>query len=148
MSELNIKTIMEYLPHRYPFLLVDKILNYQPGKSIEGIKNITVNEHFFAGHFPRQPVMPGVLILESLAQVSGILAFLTTNSKPDAQNWFYYAGLDKVRFRKVVGPGDQLRLQSEILKSKLDVWVFNAKALVGDEVTCSAELMLAKGALK
>lgn len=149
MSELNIKDIMGYLPHRYPFLLVDKVLSYEAGKSIIGLKNVTLNEPFFTGHFPEQPVMPGVLMVEALAQVSGILAFLTMNSKPNPENWFYLGGIDKGRFKRVVLPGDQLYLHSEISKRRSDlIWVFLTRALVNDQIACSVELMLAKGAIK
>lgn len=148
MNEFGIKTIMDYLPHRYPFLFVDKILNCESGKSITGLKNVTANEPHFTGHFPEMPVMPGVLAIEALAQVSGILALLTTNSKVDSENWFFLVGIDNARFKRVVHPGDQIKLHSELLRNRLGVWVFNAEATVGDELACSVELMLAKGALK
>ena len=147
-KQIDVHGILEYLPHRYPFMLVDRGLDYEEGKSIKVIKNVTVNEPFFTGHFPGHPVMPGVLMTEALAQASGILIFLTDNIKPDKDNWFYFAGLDKVRFKRIVEPGDQLLLESTIVKRRLDIWRFVAKATVNGELACSAELLLAKGALK
>lgn len=147
MSELNIVQIMDYLPHRYPFLLVDRILSYESGKSIVGLKNITANEPCFTGHFPKLPIMPGVLMIEALAQVSGILCFLTTNDKPSDENLFYLAGVDKARFKYVVTPGDQIFLHSEILRHRSGVWIFNTHIMVKDTLACSVELMLAKGAV-
>jgi len=149
MSILDINTIKEYLPHRYPFLLVDRVLEYNAGKSIIALKNLTVNEPFFNGHFPLRPVMPGVLQLEALAQTAGILYFLITDTKPDPQNnWFYFAGINDARFKRVVVPGDQLKLHVEVGKHKRDIWVFNAKATVDDELASCAELMIVRGGLK
>jgi len=148
MRELNITEILSYIPHRYPFLMIDKILSYDPGKSIIGIKNVTFNEPYFTGHFPETPIMPGVLMIEALAQVSGILYYLTTGVKADADNWFFLAGADKARFKYVVQPGDQLRLESTLLRNKLNLWFYSARALVGDKLACSVELIIAKGALK
>jgi len=149
MIQLNIKEIMGYLPHRFPFLMVDKIVCYEPGsKSIVGIKNVTFNEPYFTGHFPEVPVMPGVMIVEALAQVSGILYYLTTDTKPGKDNWFYFGGIDRARFKRIVQPGDQLRLESAILRNKLNMWMYDARAFVGDELACSAELMIIKRALE
>lgn len=148
MNELNIKSIMDYLPHRYPFLLVDKVISYESGKSIEGIKNVTANEPFFQGHFPNLPIMPGVLIIEALAQISGLLLFLTTDTKPTDDNWCFFAGIDKARFKNVVRPGDQLLMHSEVIRNRLDIWMLNAQAKVNGALACSVELMLAKGAVK
>jgi 3-hydroxyacyl-[acyl-carrier-protein] dehydratase len=148
MTIINIKEIIDYLPHRYPFLLVDRVLSYETGKSIVGLKNITFNEPFFTGHFPIQPIMPGVLIIEALAQVSGLLYFLITGTKASPTNFFYLAGVDKARFKRVVIPGDQLQLHSEFTRSRLDVWMFTVKATVNGELACSAELIIAKGALQ
>jgi 3-hydroxyacyl-[acyl-carrier-protein] dehydratase len=133
-----------YLPHRYPFLLVDKVLNYEEGKWIDAIKNVTGNEEFFQGHFPNLAVMPGVLILEALAQASGILYFLTTQTRSSADNWFYFAGIDNAKFKRVIEPGDQLQLHAEIAAHKLNMWVFNVKATVAGELACSAEVKIAK----
>lgn len=140
--------IKNYLPHRYPFLLVDKVIDYELGKSIHGIKNVTCNEEFFNGHFPLNAVMPGVLQIEALAQTAGILYFLTTNTKPSAEIWFYLAGVDNARFKSIVYPGDQLHLHAEMLRSKLGIWMFNAWAAVDGKIVCSAELKIAKGDIK
>lgn len=148
MSEINIYEVRNYLPHRYPFLLVDRVVECITGKYIVALKNISVNEPFFNGHFPNHPVMPGVLIIEALAQTSGILAFNTMGIKPDAANWFYLAGIDNARFKRIVIPGDQLKLRIEILRQKRGVWVFKAEATVNDELAVEAELIIAKGALK
>ncbi len=154
-NELNIEQIRNYLPHRYPFLLVDRVLNYEEGKTIEAIKNVTANEEFFEGHFPNNSVMPGVLILEALAQSAGILYFLTTNttasSDGNLNNGFYFAGIDDARFKRVVVPGDQLHLHAQMIKNKLDIWVFDVKAIVDDKIVCSATIKVAKvakGAMK
>lgn len=145
---INIGEIREFLPHRYPFLLVDRVVQYEKGKSILALKNVTVNEEFFNGHFPQQPVMPGFLILEALAQASAILYSLITESKPDTKtNWFYLAGVNKARFKRVVIPGDQVHLHAEIIKHRQGIWLFGTKATVDNELACAADLMIAKGAL-
>lgn len=143
MIDFNIQTIMEYLPHRYPFLLVDKVVSYEAGKTIKALKNVSVNEPQFTGHFPGKPIMPGVLMLEALAQVAGILTFLTLGSKPDANDLYYFAGIDKARFKRVVKPGDQLILEATMLKQRLGVWTYEVKASVDGELACSAEFLLA-----
>ena len=136
---IDIKGIMEILPHRYPFLLVDRIVAIEKGKTITGIKNVTVNEPFFQGHFPGEPVMPGVLILEAMAQVGGILACL---SEPEMiGRLVYFAGVDKARFRRVVRPGDQLILQLEMLKQKGKITKMAGRAFVDEQLTTEAELM-------
>jgi len=144
---LSIEDIQRYIPHRYPFLLVDRVLDYELGQWIRAIKNVTINEAFFAGHWPQRPVMPGVLILEGMAQTSGILAFLTTGDDPSSsKNIFYFAAIDKVRFKRVVEPGDQLLFNVEVMKAKRDVVKVMGQALVDDEVACSAEwLCVRKG---
>lgn len=144
MNQLDIHSILEYLPHRYPFLLVDRVLNYEDGKSLLALKNITHNEPYFQGHFPEKPVMPGVIMIEALAQAAGILIFLTSKTKPTKDNMFYFAGIDKARFKKVVEPGDQLQLSVEIIRNKRDIWKFAAKATVGGELACSAEILIAR----
>lgn len=136
--------IREYLPHRYPFLLIDKVIAYELGKSITAIKNVSCNENFFNGHFPLRPIMPGVLIIEALAQAAGVLYFLTTKTKANP-DWFYaLAGVDNARFKRMVVPGDQLQLYAEIQGNKFDVWMFNAKASVNGELACSVDLKVAK----
>ncbi|MFH1613340.1 MAG: 3-hydroxyacyl-ACP dehydratase FabZ [bacterium] len=136
---LDIKEIQKYLPHRYPFLLVDKILNLEPGKKICGIKNVTINESFFQGHFPDHPVMPGVLIIEALAQVCSVL--LLYSNKEIQKKLFYLSGLNNVRFRKPVFPGDQLKLEGEIVKIRSKFAIMNAKAYIENEISAEATIM-------
>ena len=138
---MDIHQILEYLPHRYPILLVDRVLECEPGKSIHAIKNVTINEPFFNGHFPHHPVMPGVLILEALAQAAAILSFKTMGSKPDDKTVYYIAGIDGARFKKPVSPGDQLNLHVEIIASKRGIWKFKAEARVDGQLATEAELM-------
>ncbi|GBG01799.1 3-hydroxyacyl-[acyl-carrier-protein] dehydratase FabZ [Azospira sp. I13] len=141
MTNMDIHQILEYLPHRYPILLVDRVLECEPGKSIHAIKNVTINEPFFNGHFPHHPVMPGVLILEALAQAAAILSFKTMGSKPDDKSVYYFAGIDGARFKKPVSPGDQLNLHVEIIASKRGIWKFKAEARVDGLLATEAELM-------
>ena len=141
---MDINQVLEHLPHRYPFLLIDRVLEVEPGKSLVGIKNVTVNEPFFQGHFPQRPVFPGVLILEALAQATGILAFRSTNTKPADDSLYYFAGIDKARFKRPVSPGDQLRLSVEVIKSKRGIWKFTGEATVDGELAASAELTCAE----
>ena len=140
---MTIQSIREYLPHDYPFLLVDRITHIEEGKSIQGYKNLTVNEEFFKGHFPKYPIMPGVLIMESLAQVSGILAMMVLQVKPVDGDNFLFAGMENVRFKRQVVPGDQLVLQSELILNRRGVFKFQAKACVDDKVVAQAEIILA-----
>jgi 3-hydroxyacyl-[acyl-carrier-protein] dehydratase len=140
---MDIYKILKQLPHRYPFLLVDRVLSIDKGKSIRALKNVTINEPFFEGHFPRRPVMPGVLMLEALAQAAALLAFDATGSIPDEDSVYYFAGLDAVRFKRPVVPGDQLILEVELLRTKAGVFKFKARALVGEEVAVEAEITCA-----
>jgi 3-hydroxyacyl-[acyl-carrier-protein] dehydratase len=144
ISSLDIHEVMKHLPHRYPFLLVDRVLDYVAGDYLKAIKNITVNEPCFTGHFPHRPVMPGVLILEALAQATGILAFKTLNELPNETSLYYFVGIDKARFKKPVEPGDQVMLNVKLLKRKRTMWKFEAQALVNGEVVCAADLMCSK----
>ena len=137
----DILEITNLLPHRYPFLLVDKIIEFEKNKSILAIKNVSFNEPFFNGHFPGYPVMPGVLILEALAQASGLLVFKTPSLCPPNESLYLFVGIDKARFKKPVIPGDQLKLKVEMKKSRQGFAVFDALATVEDEVAASAELM-------
>jgi 3-hydroxyacyl-[acyl-carrier-protein] dehydratase len=137
----DIRDVMKLLPHRYPFLLVDRVIGHEEGKSITAIKNVTYNEAFFVGHFPELPTMPGVLMLEALAQASGIIAVLKTGLRPDCGMILYFAGIDNARFKRPVVPGDQLVLHSTLDKQKRDLWKFVTKATVGDEIACEAEMM-------
>lgn len=141
---MDIHEVLAHLPHRYPFLLVDRVLSCEPGKSIEAVKNVTINEPFFQGHFPHHPVMPGVLIMEALAQASGILSFKTMGTRPDENSVFYFVGIDNARFKKPVIAGDQLHLHIEILRQMRGIWKFRAVAKVDGEVVAEAELMCAK----
>lgn len=141
---IRIEEIMEYLPHRYPFLLVDRVIEIEMGKSIVGYKNVTYNEPFFTGHFPKEPIMPGVLILEAMAQLSGILGFATHGARSSDGVIHYLAGSDKVRFKRPVVPGDQLRMESSILTHKHNIWKFDTRALVDGVVVCVAEILTAE----
>lgn len=138
--QLDIQEILKVLPHRYPFIMVDRILELEIGTRIRGLKNVTMNENFFQGHFPSNPVMPGVLILEGMAQTGAILAFL---SLPDdfAQKLVYFAAIDAVKFRQVVGPGDQLHYELTATRKKSLFWKMEGKAYVGDKLVAEAELM-------
>ena len=140
---IDIMGVMRLLPHRYPFLLVDRVLECTKGESIRALKNVTVNEPFFPGHFPHRPVMPGVIIIEALAQTWGILAFVTADVVPDESTRFYFVGIDKARFRKPVEPGDQLILTAKLERSMRGIWKFNTVAYVGEHEVTSAELMVA-----
>ncbi|MFM1991794.1 MAG: 3-hydroxyacyl-[acyl-carrier-protein] dehydratase FabZ [Pseudomonadota bacterium] len=141
MTTIDIRGILEYLPHRYPFLLLDRVLELEPGKRIVAIKNVTINEPFFVGHFPHIPVMPGVLMIEALAQAAGVLSFETLGRKSDASSVFYFVGIDGARFKKPVGPGDQLRLEVEIMRFAKSISKFRGVATVDGQVAAEAELM-------
>jgi len=136
---LEIKDIMKALPHRYPFLLIDRILEMERGKRIVGIKNVTFNEPFFQGHFPDYPIMPGVLLIEAMAQTGGVLALSYESEKVKDKN-FYFSGIDKVKFRKPVIPGDQVRFEVEVTRQRSSVWRFKGKAFVGDTLVAEGEL--------
>ncbi len=144
---MDIHEILEYLPHRYPILLVDRVLECEPGKHIVGIKNVSINEPFFQGHFPHHPVMPGVLIIEALAQVSAILSFKTLGNKPDDQSVYYFVGIDEARFKRPVLPGDQLRLEATLERNVRGIWKFAVQAKVGDAIAAEAKLMCTVRAL-
>jgi len=138
MPVLDHAEIRATLPHRYPFLLVDRVEEMEIGRRVVGIKNVTVNEPFFQGHFPDRPIMPGVLILEAMAQVGGILAFKSV--PPTGRPVVYLTGVDKAKFRKPVGPGDQLRFEIEVLKQRPPFWKMEGKAYVNQDLVCEAEL--------
>lgn len=139
---MNIQAIRSYLPHSYPFLLVDRITHMEQGLSIQGYKNLTMNEEFFQGHFPNYPIMPGVMIMEALAQVSGILGMCIMNARPVNGDNFLFAGMENVRFKKQVVPGDQLILKSELILNRRGVFKFQATASVDDKVVAQAEIIL------
>ncbi|MFI4922689.1 MAG: 3-hydroxyacyl-ACP dehydratase FabZ [Burkholderiales bacterium] len=140
---MDISEIMQYIPHRYPFLLVDRVISITPGKNIVAIKNITINEPFFVGHFPNQPIMPGVMILEALAQTSAILSFKSDNFKVNDDSVYYLVGIDNARFKKPVVVGDQLMLHATLMRHIKGFWKFTAQAKVGDDVVAEAELICA-----
>ncbi|MBF8292346.1 MAG: 3-hydroxyacyl-ACP dehydratase [Steroidobacteraceae bacterium] len=140
---MDIHAVLKQLPHRYPLLLVDRVIECVPGKSIHALKNVTINEPFFPGHFPHRPVMPGVMILEALAQAAGILAFKTAGVVPDEQTRFYFVGIDKARFRRPVEPGDQLILKATLERAMRGIWKFSTVAEVGGEEVASATMMVA-----
>jgi 3-hydroxyacyl-[acyl-carrier-protein] dehydratase len=143
LLQLDIDAILKRLPHRYPFLLVDRVLECRPGESIRALKNVTYNEPFFPGHFPGRPVMPGVMIVEALAQAAGILCFVTADVIPDHRTRFYFVGIDKARFRRPVVPGDQLLLTAQLERSLKGIWRFSTAALVGEHEVAHADMMLA-----
>ena len=138
---MDIHEILKRLPHRYPFLLVDRVLEIDRGKSLRALKNVTMNEEFFIGHFPHRPVMPGVMIIEALAQAAAILAFDNLDMRPDDKMVFYFAGIDRARFKRPVEPGDQLMLHVRLDRMKAGIVKFNADARVGDMVVAQADLM-------
>ncbi|MGH6609615.1 MAG: 3-hydroxyacyl-ACP dehydratase FabZ [Burkholderiaceae bacterium] len=140
---MDIQRILQTLPHRYPFVMVDRILEIELGKRIVGLKNVTINEPYFGGHFPGMPVMPGVLIIEALAQTAAILTHQTLNLEPNDGTLFYFAGIDGARFKKPVKPGDQLRLEAEMIRVMRGIGKFKTRALVDQCVVAEAELMCA-----
>ena len=140
---LDIHAIMQQLPHRFPFLLIDRVLECTPGESLTALKNVTINEPFFPGHFPHHPVMPGVLILEAMAQATGLLAFATLGKPPSDNELYYFVGIDKARFREPVEPGDQLIFKVRIEAQKRNIWKFSGVAEIDGRVAAEAELMCA-----
>ncbi|MCX7195995.1 MAG: 3-hydroxyacyl-ACP dehydratase FabZ [Proteobacteria bacterium] len=138
---MDIYEVLEYLPHRYPFLLIDRVLSYEPGKDIVAVKNVTINEPFFSGHFPHYPVMPGVLTIEAMAQAAIILAFKTLDTKPDDKSVYYFVGIDGARFKKPVIAGDQLILKVSFLRNSRGLWKFSATGEVDGKIAAEAELM-------
>jgi len=138
---LNIHEILEYLPHRYPFLLIDRVIECELGKRIRALKNVSVNEPYFDGHFPYYKVMPGVLIVEAMAQAAAILSFRTMGIKPDDKSVYYFAGIDRARFKKPVIPGDQLVLEVSIVRTVRNVVKYAGKAYVGETLVAEAELL-------
>ncbi len=143
MDGMEIREILQHLPHRYPFLLIDRVLELEVGKRIVGLKNVTMNEPFFMGHFPGNPVMPGVMVIEALAQAAGILSFKTMGRRPDGNSVVYFAGIDGARFKKPVVPGDQLRLEVDLHRLVRGVAKFQGRAWVGDVLVAEAEIMAA-----
>lgn len=138
---LDIHRILELLPHRFPFLLVDRVISIDPHKHIKALKNVTINEPFFTGHFPHRPVMPGVLMLEALAQTAALLTLESQGTRIDDNSVYYFVGIDKARFKRPVEPGDQLILEASLVRSKAGIYKYEVSAKVGDEVAVQAELM-------
>ncbi len=140
---MDVNEIRRYLPHRYPFLLVDRVVELNLGESIVAYKNVTINEPYFNGHFPDHPVMPGVLIIEAMAQAAGVLGFKTMDKTPEDGSIYYFVGSDKTRFKRPVVPGDCLQLEAKILTEKRGIWKFECKATVDGELACSATILCA-----
>ena len=138
---MDIGEVMEYLPHRYPFLLIDRVLDLIPGETIKAIKNVTMNEQVFTGHFPHYPVMPGVLIIEAMAQAAAVLSYKTRDLKPDENTVAYFAGIDNVRFKRPVVPGDQIVFDVKLVKNKGDLWKYQGVATVDGQTAVEADLM-------
>ena len=141
MNSIDIHKVLQMLPHRYPFLLVDRVLDYTKGESLTAIKNVTINEPFFPGHFPNRPVMPGVLVVEAIAQACGLLTFVSEENLLTEKGVFLFVGIDKARFKRQVEPGDQLRFEVRMVRKMRGIWMYEGSALVGEELACSAELM-------
>ena len=142
-SRMDIHQILEYLPHRYPILLVDRVLEVVPGERITALKNVSMNEPFFPGHYPHHPVMPGVLVVEAMAQTAAILSFKTMGVKPDGVSVYYFVGIDNARFKRPVGPGDQLVIDVTLVANKRGIWKFSATAKVDGLVAAEADLICA-----
>ena len=140
-TTMNINEILRLLPHRYPFLLIDRVVDYRVGEYLRGYKNITFNEPFFTGHFPQRPIMPGVLILEAMAQATGLLAYRTVDRAAHTDSLFFLVGIDKARFTRPVEPGDQLMLDVKVINSKRGIWVFEGEATVDGKLVASAQIM-------
>lgn len=138
---MDIHQILKLLPHRYPILLVDRVLEIETGKSIKALKNVSINEPFFMGHFPHRPVMPGVLMLEAMAQAAALLSFSTAGVTPDDKTVYYFAGIDGARFKRPVGPGDQMIMDVTLLRMKAGIFKFKGITRVDDQIACEAELM-------
>ena len=140
-TNMDIHEILDHLPHRYPFVLIDRVLSLDLGKEITAIKNVTINEPFFPGHFPYHPVMPGVLIVEAMAQAAAILSFKTMNTKPSEESVYYFAGIDSARFKKPVSPGDQIILNVKIVRILKGIWKYSGIATVGNDIVAEASMM-------
>ena len=141
MAEMDIGEILKYLPHRYPMLLIDRVVEFQRGESLVAIKNVSYNESYFQGHFPNRPVMPAVIILEAMAQATGILVLRSTDKLPSEKSIYYFVGIDGARFRRPVEPGDQLRIEVNLIRSSRGIWKLRSEATVDGEVVASGDLM-------
>jgi 3-hydroxyacyl-[acyl-carrier-protein] dehydratase len=138
---MDINDILQHLPHRYPFLLIDRVTEFNPGESLVAYKNVSYNEPFFQGHFPQRPIMPGVMILEAMAQTTGLLAFKTVERGARRESLYFLVGMDKVRFRKPVEPGDKLVLSAKLIRAKRGIWMFDCEASVDSKTVASAQIM-------
>ena len=141
MAEMDVYEVLSRLPHRFPMLMIDRVIECDPGKRIVAVKNVSINEPYFPGHFPGIPIMPGVLILEAMAQAAGLLAFSTLGLQADGQSLYYFAGIDRARFKRPVKPGDQLRIEVEATANRLNLWKFTCVAKVDGAVATEAEIM-------
>ena len=141
MNHMDIHRVLEYLPHRYPFLMIDRVLSCEPGKNVVALKNVSINEPYFVGHFPRHPVMPGVLIIEAIAQAAAILTFVTENHKPDERMVYYFVGIDNARFKRPVTAGDVLHLDVSLVRQARGLWKFHGEARVDDAIAAEADIM-------
>jgi 3-hydroxyacyl-[acyl-carrier-protein] dehydratase len=141
MADMDIRAVLEHLPHRYPFLMIDRVRECEPGKRIVALKCVSVNEPYFQGHFPNRPIMPGVLILEAMAQAAGILVFRTEGKKPDGDSVYYYAGIDDARFKKPVVPGDLLEIEVTLERSLRGIWKFGCAARVDGAIVAEARIL-------
>ena len=141
MAEMDVYEVLSRLPHRFPMLLIDRVLECEPGKRIVALKNVSINEPFFPGHFPGVPILPGVLILEAMAQAAGLLAFSTLGLQADGQSLYYFAGIDRARFKRPVKPGDQLRIEVQATANRLSLWKFDCVAKVDGAVVTEAAIM-------
>jgi len=141
MAEMDIGEILKYLPHRYPMLLIDRVVEIQPGESLVAIKNVSYNESYFQGHFPNRPVMPAVIILEAMAQATGILVLRSMDKLPSEKSIYYFVGIDGARFRRPVEPGDQLRIEVKLIRSSRGIWKLRSDASVDGDIVASGDLM-------
>ena len=148
MEELPVTEIVKYLPHRYPFLLIDRVTEVERGKKVTALKNVTANEPIFTGHFPQFPVFPGVLILEAMAQASAVLAFRELGGYPPPETLYLLVGIDNARFKRQVVPGDQMVIDIELIRQRRGIWKFSATATVDDAVCCTSEVMIAKNEIE
>jgi 3-hydroxyacyl-[acyl-carrier-protein] dehydratase len=141
MAEMDVYEVLSRLPHRFPMLLIDRVLECEPGRRIVALKNVSINEPYFAGHFPGVPIMPGVLILEAMAQAAGLLAFSTLGLQADGQSLYYFAGIDRARFKRPVKPGDQLRIEVQATANRLNLWKFDCVAKVDGAIATQAQIL-------
>lgn len=148
MEELNIHEVLNYLPHRYPFLMIDRVTEFVEGDRIKALKNVTYNEPIFTGHFPHHPIFPGVLILEAMAQAAAILAFRSVGQSPSEDTLYMFVGIDKARFKRPVGPGDQMFFDVNVLKNRRGIWKFDAVCTVDEKVACTATILITSSEIK